>query len=102
MRGLSNCPGNGYLVQILEQLRRSHRLDDRPDFDGSKGPRAVLLAVDSLLRAHFPQGLVGWVVGTGLGCLASDCIYLLLQSPALQILACCLHPAPGTFQVPPF
>ena len=71
MPGLSNCPVNGCFIQTLKQLGRSHRLAHRPDFDGGKGPRAVLRAVDSLPRAHFPQGMVGWMVGTGLGCLAS-------------------------------
>ena len=37
------------------------------EFDGSKGPGAVLLAVNPPLRAHFPWGLVGWRWGQDVG-----------------------------------
>ena len=59
-----------------------------------------------VLSIHSPEPIShrawwgGWW-GQGLGVWLLDCIYLLLLSPALQTLACCLHPAPGTSGPPP-
>lgn len=61
--------------------------------DGSGRPEALLLAVNPLLPAHFPRGLVGWAVGRGQ---VSDIFQL--HTPLALVSrpgeACCLSSVP--------